>query len=346
MESSSDKTKTAIIVLNWNGFSDTVECLNSLRRQKYDRFSIVLVDNASGDQEASRLKEMFPEIHLIENKVNRGFAGGNNDGMNWALAAGHEYIVNLNNDCIVEEDWLINLIEGLESSGSDFASSRIMYYPEKHLICSNGDALLLDGAGKSVNHLKPYSGEEGALEIFAACGAGSIYSARCLNDIRIKGNQFFDELYFAYYEDIDLGIRLQTKGHKGVSVPGAVVYHKGMQASGYHSFFHRFQIEKNRLLNEILNYPAWLILAGEIFHFLMLALYVIPYFFGKNKVASRPSKGLSAARAFSTMLKARIWIARNLKEVLEDRRERKARGFISARICGDFYWNFRTILDI
>lgn len=341
-----DKTfKVAVIILNWNGFDDTVECLESLKKQTYRDFKIVLVDNASVNEEGRRLKEMFPEVYLIENTLNRGFSGGNNDGMNWAIEEGHDYIVNLNNDCIVEESWLSELVKGVSSTGSDFASSRIMYYPEKDLVCSNSDVLLMDGAGKSINHLKPYTGA-GRGKIFSACGAGSIFSRKCLEDVRVKRNQFFDELYFAYYEDVDLGIRLNMKGYRGISAPGAVVYHKGMQASGYHSFFHRFQVEKNRLLNEILNYPAWLVPIGEVFHFLLLILYTIPYFFGRNKIETRPSKGLSMGRAFKTMIKARMWIACNWKEIIEDRRERKRRGFINRGICRYFYWNLRNILDI
>jgi len=338
--------KTAVIMLNWNGFNDTVECLDSLKKQTYDNFKIVLVDNGSENEEGRKLKEMFPEVHLIGNEVNRGFAGGNNDGMNWALDEGYDYIINLNNDCIVHENWISRLMEGILSGGSDFASSRIMYYPEKDLICSNEDVLLMDGAGKSVNHLKPYAPSAREAQIFSACGAGSIFSERCLKDIRIKGNQFFDELYFAYYEDVDLGIRLNMKGYKGKSIPDAVVYHKGMQTAGYHSFFHRFQIEKNRLLNEILNYPAWLIPVGEIFHCVLLVLYTIPYLFGKNKVETRPSKGLSVGRALETMIKGRIWIVQNWEEIIKDRRERKKRGFISGKICRHFYWNFKNILNI
>jgi len=127
-----DNEKTAaIIIINWNGIDDTIECLNSLKNSSHKNYKIVLVDNGSNNSEGSKLKEMFPYIHLIQNQKNRGFAGGNNDGMNWALNNGFGYLINLNNDCIVEGAWLNNLIEGVRAARADYATSRIMFYPEK-----------------------------------------------------------------------------------------------------------------------------------------------------------------------------------------------------------------------
>ncbi|MFH1552849.1 MAG: glycosyltransferase [Candidatus Omnitrophota bacterium] len=186
--------KVAIIVLNWNGFDDTVECLESVQKLNYNNYKVVLVDNGSDNDEGSRLKGMFSDICLIRNKTNRGFAGKNNDGINWALKNGFEYIVNLNNDCIVEKDWLFNLVNGLRSVDADFASSRIMFYPETDLVYSDGDALLLNGFGIMVNYKRKYEGKNEKRPIFGACSAASIYSGKCLQSVKIKGNQFFDDL--------------------------------------------------------------------------------------------------------------------------------------------------------
>jgi len=94
-----------------------------------------------------------------------------------------------------------------------------MYYPETKLICSDGDALMPDGSGIVVNPFMPYDGDNTLKPIFSACGAGSIYSVKCLSRIKIKENQFFDELYFAYYEDVDLGIRLNASPSKEFLFP-------------------------------------------------------------------------------------------------------------------------------
>ena len=85
-----------------------------------------------------------------------------------------------------------------------------------------------------------------------------MYSADCVRRVSIAPGQFFDELYFAYFEDIDLGFRLHAKNCIGICVPDAVVYHKGQQSSVKHSFFHLFHLEKNRRLNVRLNFPLWM----------------------------------------------------------------------------------------
>jgi len=247
-----------IVVLNWNGFDDTVACLESLRQLDYQNYRTVLVDNGSSNNEAARLSGLFPEVHLIANADNRGFAGGNNDGIQWALASGCDYIVNLNNDCMVEPDWLSNLLRGVLKTGADFASSRIMCYPQTDRISSDGDGLLPDGAGFVLHKQRVWNGIREPRCIISACGAASIYSAESVRRVSLASGQFFDELYFAYYEDIDLGFRLHAKKCRGMCIPEAVVYHKGQQSTGENSFFIRFHSEKNRRLNVRLNFPLWM----------------------------------------------------------------------------------------
>ena len=233
-----------IIILNWNGFSDTVACLESLRSLDYGNCKTVLVDNGSENNEGKRIAEAFPEVHLISNSQNRGFAGGNNDGIKWALARGCDFIVNLNNDCLVEPDWLKNLVRAVVHAGADFASSRVMCYPQTELICSDADGLLPDGSGFVLRSMQSWNGNRNPYRIVSATGAASLYSADCVRKVSIDPDQFFDELYFAYFEDVDLGFRLNAKKCIGISVPEAVVYHKGQQSSGKHSFFHLFHLEK------------------------------------------------------------------------------------------------------
>ncbi|MFH1665723.1 MAG: glycosyltransferase family 2 protein [Candidatus Omnitrophota bacterium] len=338
--------RVAIIVLNWNGLDDTVECLRSLEKIDYNCYKVVLVDNGSGNGEGIRLKELFPHTHVILNGTNRGFAGGNNDGVNWAIENGFEYIVNLNNDCIVERDWLTGLVDGMRSSGADFASSRIMFYPQTDRICSDGDILFPDGSAMSQNRGAKYVETDGDVirPVFSACGAGSIYSVKCLKEVKIKNNQYFDELYFAYYEDIDLGIRLNQKKYKGVLVSNAVVYHKQSRTAGEYSWFKMFHTEKNRIMNELLNYPIYLFLPGEIFFTLKVLLFIISPFFGDRDKRYRYIKSLKIFGVISALSKARLWIIAHLFLILEDRNERKRKGLISGRIIGFFCWNIMKTL--
>ncbi len=336
----------AIIILNWNGFDDTIECLHSLRQVQYNNYKIVLVDNGSANSEGKKIKGLFPEIHLIDNAANRGFAGGCNDGINWAVMHGFEYIITLNNDCLVVPDWLANLIAGLTAAQADFGSSRIMYYPETDLICSDGDGILPDGTGYVVNPLQPFR-EPGQLKpVFSACGAAAIFSRKCLEAVKIRGDQFFDELFFAYFEDIDLGARLHALGYTGVGIPDAVVYHKESRTAGTRSFFKIYQSEKNRLLVELLNFPLWLIVLGELYYCTRTVTRNVVHLLPaqqQNKVRPLPSKNFSP---WGVLFKSRWWIVRNFSKIWNDRRERKSKGLISGSICKWLCWDMLRLLSV
>ncbi|MBF0484403.1 MAG: glycosyltransferase family 2 protein [Candidatus Omnitrophica bacterium] len=331
--------KTAIIILNWNGYADTVECLESLRKLQYRNYKIVLVDNGSRDQEGRRLKDLFPEVILLQNPQNRGFAGGNNDGINWALANGFEYIVNLNNDCTVELDWLSRLVVGIQQSKADFGSSMILFYDERDRICSDGDLALPDGSGVVEHRNKTrQQGFCSREKIFAACGAGSIYSAACLKAVQIKENEYFDELHFAYYEDIDLGFRLNAKGFQGVIVPDAVVYHKHSKATGVYSEFKLFHSEKNRLLNELLNFPLLWFPFGEFFFFVKVGAMGLRSVFNKNSKGKVYLRHFSVLKILGVFLKARGWVLKNIRLVWHDRLERKQKMMISWKVLKLCQW--------
>ncbi|MBD3296627.1 MAG: glycosyltransferase, partial [Candidatus Omnitrophica bacterium] len=251
-----------IIILNWNGFSDTVECLDSLRDSGADESCVVLVDNGSDNDEGARIKELFPGIQLIQNDHNRGFAGGNNDGIDFAINNGAELIALLNNDCVVEKEWLPRLVRAVRGSGADFAASMILFHPERDTICTDEDALYPDGSGIAVNRYQHPRSSADPRKIASACAAAALYSAPALDDVKVGEGQYFDELYFAYNEDIDLAMRLGAKGYTGITVPDACVYHKHSRTSGRFSFFKMFHSEKNRILNEIFHLPLYFIVVG------------------------------------------------------------------------------------
>ncbi len=335
----------AIVILNWNGFDDTVECLHSLRQTTYGNYKIFLVDNGSAGNEGPRLGEMFPEVQLICNETNRGFAGGCNDGMNRAIKEGFDYIITLNNDCLVDKNWLTHFIAGLTTAGADFGSARIMYYPETDLICSDGDGILPDGTGYVINPLQPFQGPGAIKPIFSACGAGAVFSSKCLEAVKIHGDQLFDELFFAYFEDIDLGSRLNTLSFKGVSIPDAVIYHKESKTAGARSFFKIYQSEKNRVLVELLNFPLWLIVSGELYYAARtLSRNFRKFLPGKQESAARPQPAKNFS-PWNVLLKSRWWVIQNFSKIWNDRRERKSKGMISSRIRRHFCWDIERLLS-
>src|SRR5205823_1889527 len=110
--------RVGIIILNWNSYQVTSECLLSLRKLNYPNTEIVLVDNGSSDDSADRLQNEFPEIRVLRNPENLGFPGGNNVGIRYVLDRGADYLLLLNNDTVVQPDFLRELVQVAESDAT------------------------------------------------------------------------------------------------------------------------------------------------------------------------------------------------------------------------------------
>src|SRR3989344_1344952 len=137
--------KVFIIIINFNGWPDTKECLESLSRVEYDNFEVVLIDNASKDDYGLRTTDYGLKIHEIRNKENLGFAGANNQGIKLALANNANYVLLLNNDTMVEPDFLSKLVEEAEDDESTgIVGPLICFYDDHNKIWSAG--------GKISNH--------------------------------------------------------------------------------------------------------------------------------------------------------------------------------------------------
>ncbi|MGK7368687.1 MAG: glycosyltransferase family 2 protein, partial [Candidatus Halalkalibacterium sp. M3_1C_030] len=131
--------KVHIIILNWNGKEDTIECLNSLKALEYPNFEIVVVDNASSDGSVSEIKDKFPETTLLESEINRGYAGGNNIGLRYALNHDSDYAWILNNDTVVDKNALGSLVKKMKIDGSiGICGSRLVYYHDRETIQALG----------------------------------------------------------------------------------------------------------------------------------------------------------------------------------------------------------------
>ncbi len=120
----------SIIVLNWNSYDVTRDCLLSLRRLEYSQHEVVLVDNGSVDSSPEKLAQEFPEVRMIRNPTNLGFAGGNNVGIRHALSRGTDYLLLLNNDTVVAPNLLSELVRVSESSPQIGMVNPKIYYAE------------------------------------------------------------------------------------------------------------------------------------------------------------------------------------------------------------------------
>ena len=264
--------KTTIIIPNYNGLSFMEPCFESLKEQTVRDFKVLVVDNGSTDGSVEWLKEhRVPSIFL---KENTGFSGAVNTGIR---AADTPYVLLLNNDTRVEPGFVAAMERAMDQSPKIFSvSSRMiqMYHPE--LLDDAGDMYSIlgwayqRGVGRSVNLYQK------SCRVFSACAGAAIYRRAVFDEIGL-----FDELHFAYLEDIDVGWRAKLYGYYNVYCPDAAVYHVGSGTSGsrYNSFKVRLAARNCIYLN-YKNMPGWQILLNA--PFLLAGIFVKYLFFVKN----------------------------------------------------------------
>ena len=213
-----------IIVLNWNGKDDTLECLKSLRQISYDNYEIVVVDNGSEDDSVFEIKKNFPEVKIIENKENLGFAGGNNVGMKYAAENEADYVLLINNDTTVDKNFLAELVEIGESDKKIGAlGSKIYFHSEPNRIWfAGGKVNWLKNKGTHLGLDEIDSGQYDKInEVDYLTGCCLLVKKEVIEKIGVLA-----EDYFLYYEDTDFSARAKSVGYKIIYVPKSKIYHK------------------------------------------------------------------------------------------------------------------------
>jgi len=262
--------RVTVIIPNWNGRAYLERCLPTVFAQTYPDFEVVVVDNASTDGSVEWVRERFPEVRLITNDRNQGFARANNQAIRATTAP---YIATLNNDTQVDPAWLSRLVEAAASDARvGMVASKILYAQPPHLMDSAG--IELDRAGFAWNRYNGQperSEEQEPYEVFGPSAAAALYRREMLDDVGL-----FDESYFAYYEDVDLAWRARLRGWRCLYVPGARVYHLHSATSRQGSPFKRYFLVRNKVWTTLKNYPApalWLNLPTILFYDLVADLY-------------------------------------------------------------------------
>jgi len=213
-----------IVILNWNGKEDTLECLRSVQAVDYPRYQILVVDNASSDGSAEAIRAAFPGVALIVNESNLGFAAGNNVGIEHALEEGADYIFLLNNDTTVDRMVLVELVKTCEADPTvGLASPKVYYYDLPNTIFYAGARrywlpLFPDPIGIGEED----RGQHDAVrEVDYVWGQAMFIKRRVIEDIGL-----FDPGFFMYYEDCDYCLRAAEVGYKIIYVPLARIWHK------------------------------------------------------------------------------------------------------------------------
>ena len=284
--------KASVIIPNLNGAGWLRDSIESIWAQTEQDFELIVIDNGSTDEslEIARSYCDNPRYHLIENSENTGFSHAVNQGI--AMAKG-EYMALFNNDAFAEPNWLEELLKTAESDPKIFAVSSLMLrYYEPELADDAGDYVTILGfACKRGDGLKA-SRYQKPCRIFSACGGAALYRKSILDKIGV-----FDELFFAYYEDVDLSWRANNAGYKNVLCPTAKCYHICGASTGAvrYNAFKSQQSGRNSILLPLKNEPLLML----ILNILPLALgYLLKcYKFHKQGFGEAWDKGMHEAFA-------------------------------------------------
>jgi len=216
--------RICVLVLNWNGAADTIECVRSLNLLSYNNADVVVIDNGSTDDSVKRLQAEFSDLTIIELDTNLFFGGGNNAGLEYASKQGYDYVIFLNNDTTVEADFIEPLLHVFEDSGKvGMAAPLMCYYATPDLVWYGGGKVnLWTGSVQHLHIRKDIS----TIEIEPTT---TDYITGCCLMMPTQLAQELGGFHLAfkmYGEDVDLSLRTRAAGYDLVFVPASKIHHK------------------------------------------------------------------------------------------------------------------------
>lgn len=325
----SNNNDVIVIIPNYNGMRFLPDCMEALNNQSYKDFDVLIVDNASTDGSMEWINEN--KIPCIRLEKNLGFAGGVNAGIR---ASEHRYIILLNNDTKVEKEFVRELVSAIKKSDKIFSvSSKMIQSSNTALMDDAGDGITILGWAYQIGVGESVKDFNRSREIFSACAGAAIYDNLILKEIGL-----FDELHFAYLEDIDLGYRARLCGYKNIYEPRAKVYHFGSGTSGskYNDFKVRLSARNNIYLHYKNQSALQLIINSP---FLCLGIFIKGLFFLKkgfirayiqgNKeglaTLKKCKKGMPKNASFSIIFKMQYWMIMGMFDYISHFLKRKVK---------------------
>jgi GT2 family glycosyltransferase len=302
----------SVVVLNWNGGRIVEECLISLQVQTYRPLEIIVVDNASTDGSVDLVEKRFPDIKLIVNERNLGFGGGNNVGIR---ACHGRYIMILNNDTRLDPKCIEELKRSIEKDEKYGAcASKILLEYEDNLIDAAGIVVCPDGLSIGRGRLEKGDRYDEEKEVFFASGCAGLYRREMLEGIGL-----YDEDFFAYADDTDMGWRAQLAGWRCIYNPKAIVHHFHSASSSAYSPLKAFLVERNRIWVAIKNFPFPLLVFGQFYTFWRYMFQAYGAFAGKG-AAGRFTSDFSKIELVKILIKVYLSLWKTLPSVLKKRR--------------------------
>lgn len=235
------KGLVSVVIPNWNGKKFLKGCLDSLVASSYGQIEIVIVDNGSHDGSVEFIEENYPQVKLIKFAHNTGFSVAVNAGITGSTG---EFVALLNNDTTVDPLWITNMMTAMrEHPEIGSTGCKMLAYDNHKLLDGAGDGYRRGGLPGRIGHREIDLGQfDQERYILGPCGGAALYRRSMLDDIGL-----FDSDYFAYLEDVDIGLRAQSAGYKCLYVPTAIMYHLGCgtTGSGYHPLVVRLSSQNN-----------------------------------------------------------------------------------------------------
>jgi hypothetical protein len=267
------------IILNYNNYFDTIETIESVLSLEYDANSILLVENSSDITIIRKIRTQFPDLAIIENKKNLGYAGGNNIGIQKAIASGTDYIFLLNNDVRLEKDVLNKCVSAMEKSpGCGACQPIIATFENEKIIWSAGTQLYF---GYPRLYLKETKLQKNGIitSPFGLVGCAILFRRAALQQTGL-----FDESLFLLHEETDWCIRAKQLNYSLLIISNAIVYHKISTTIGMFSKIYLYYIGRNWLLVGKKNFSFFSYLYILLTEFLIRFPYYLYYVTKKGQM--------------------------------------------------------------
>ena len=292
--------EVAFLIVYWLGERCLEKSLACVLAQQDAAADVFVLDNGSKAGLSEDIQSRFPSVRFIRSEVNLGFAGGNNRLLKEAI--GYPWIALVNPDAFLEPDWLAQMLKAAAANSQySFFASRLIRANDPAVLDGEGDAVHVSGLAWRIRHGLALKREvKKPKEVFSACAAAALYRSEGLSE---AGG--FDEDYFCYFEDVDLGFRLRLLGRRCLFVPEAVAHHVGSASTGgRHSDMAVYYGHRNLVWTYVKNMPGLLLWFFLPLH-LLLNFVSISWFAVQGKGRMILKAKLDACRMLPLMWKKR-----------------------------------------
>lgn len=268
----------SIVIPNYNGKHFLKKCLDSISKQTYKNIETIVVDNASSDNSIEFLKDEYPNVITISMTTNTGFSGAVNKGI---IESKGDYVFLLNNDTEIDEKCVEYLVNTIKQNQNIFSvNSKMIQYNKRALLDDAGDEYNIFGWAFKRGFNQRVQTNIKPRRVFTCCAGAAIYNKKILNKIG-----YFDEAFFAYLEDVDIGFRANCFGYKNIFCPDAIVYHIISGTTGNKKTEFKTKLSaRNNVYLIYKNLPSFLIILN--LPFLIIGVLIKALFFSKHRLGN------------------------------------------------------------